>query len=335
MKVPNKVRLTFYLLGLAGVALFTGLLIREGVSQVMEHFVAPKWVILGIAAYHSIPLFLDAVAWWLLFPKPERPPLLRLYWMRWIGESVSTLVPSATVGGDIVRARLVAIHGTALATSAGTVIVDLTLGIFVQAGFALVGLALLVQATGRTEFVVPTLWGLTIAVAAFIGFFLAQRRGMFGFITRLMSRFVQSEEWQGLVQGGETLDRKVRTLYSHRGDLLGCAVATVVSLAVVSGEVWIALLAMNLNPSFVHAFILQSLIYAIRSAAFAVPAGIGVQEGGYIFVGSLLGIPGDAAFALSLIARMRELGIGIPGLILWQLVEGRRLLQKRTEPSAS
>lgn len=324
-----------YLLGFAGIALFTGLLIREGVSQVMEHFVAPKWLILGIVAYHSIPLFLDTFAWWVLFPKPERPTLLGLYWMRWIGESVSTLVPSATVGGEIVRARLAAIQGTALATSAGTVIVDLTVGIFVQAGLALVGLALLVQASGKTEFVVPTLWGMTIAVAAFAGFFLAQRRGMFGFITRLLSRFVQSEEWQGLVQGGERLDQKVRTLYSLRGGLLICIATTIVSFTVASGEVWIALVAMNLNPSILHAFILQTMIYAIRSAAFAVPAGIGVQEGGYIFVGSLLGIPGDAAFALSLIARMRELGVGIPGLILWQLVEGRRLLRTRTEPSAS
>src|SRR6266404_1983929 len=334
MKVPNKVRVTFFLLGFAGVALFTGLLIREGAAKVMESFVTPEWVIAGIAAYHSIPIFLDAVAWWVLFPKSERPSLLQLYWMRWIGESVSTLVPSAAVGGDIVRARLAAIHGASVATSAGTVIVDLTLGIFVQAGFTLAGLALLVRATGKTEFVGPTLWGLTIGVAAFAGFFLAQRRGLFGFITRLLSRFVQSKEWQGLVQGGETLDQTVRALYSRRGALFECAAATILSLTVAAGEVWIALLAMDLNPSFLHAFILQSTAYTIRAVAFAVPAGIGVQEGGYVFVGALLGIPGDAAFALSLIARMRELGVGIPGLIVWQLVEGRRLLRTRTEPSA-
>jgi hypothetical protein len=29
--------------------------------------------------------------------------------MRWIGESISNLVPSAAVGGDIVRARLAAV----------------------------------------------------------------------------------------------------------------------------------------------------------------------------------------------------------------------------------
>jgi len=67
----------------------------------------------------------------------------------------------------------------------------------------------------------------------------------------------------------------------------------------------------------------------IRSAAFAVPGGLGVQEGGYLVVGNLLGIPGEAAFALSLIARVRELALGIPGLVAWQLVEGRRLWRAR------
>jgi putative membrane protein len=330
MKTQGKLRITIYLLGLVGVALFTVLLIREGAGRVFSAFVTPKWVIAGIAAFHFIPIFLDAFAWWVLFPKAERPSLLQLFWMRWVGESISTLVPSAAVGGDIVRARLASIHGVPLITAAGTVIVDLTLGVFVQAGFTILGLILLVRATGQTSFVGPTLFGIIVALVAFTGFVIAQRLGMFGFVSRLLSRMARSSDWQSLVEGGETLDQTVRSLYARRSGLIGCALATIVSLTVASVEVWIALLAMDLNPSFLHAFILQSMAYTIRSAAFAVPGGIGVQEGGYVFVGNLLGIPGEAAFALSLVARMRELGIGIPGLILWQFVEGRRLLRARS-----
>jgi hypothetical protein len=46
-------------------------------------------------------------------------------------------------------------------------------------------------------------------------------------------------------------------------------------------------------------------------------------------VGKLLGISGEAAFALALIARVRELAVGVPGVIAWQLYEGRRLLGGR------
>jgi len=329
MKGPGKFKLTFYLLGFAGAALFTALLIREGAAKVLDAFVTPEWVIAGIVAYHSIPIFLDAAAWWVLFPASERPSLRQLLWMRWIGESISTLVPSAAIGGDIVRARLAAIHGASLPIAAGTVIVDITLGVFVQAGFTLLGLMLLVHATGQTSFVGPTLFGTLVALLAFGGFYFAQRWGMFGFVGRLISRLASSSDWQSLVQRGDTLDQTVRSLYTRDRSIMACCAWTIVSLIVASGEIWIALLAMDLPPSFINALILQSMVFTIRSAAFAVPGGLGVQEGGYVLVGSLLGIPGDAAFALSLITRLRELGLGIPGLIFWQLVEGRRLFRAR------
>jgi len=329
MKTPWKIKLTFYLLGLAGATLFIILLIRENASKVLAAFVTPEWVIAGIVAYHSIPIFLDAVSWSVLFPKSERLPIYKLFWMRWIGESISTLVPSAAVGGDIVRARLAAIRGAPLATAAATVIVDITLGVFVQAGFTVLGLVLLVHATGKTDFVREILVGIFIALGAFTGFYFAQRLGMFRFLGRIVSRLAKSPEWRSLVERGETLDKTIASLYQRRKSLLACCGFTMLSLVVASGEIWIALLALNLSPSFINALILQSMVYTVRSVAFAVPSGLGVQEGGYLIVGNLLGIPGESAFALSLISRVRELGLGIPGLITWQLFEGRRLWRTR------
>src|ERR1700720_487788 len=160
MKIPGRIRLTFYFLAFAGAALFTGLLVREGVAQVGGAIATAGWAIAAVIAFHlCVPLFLDATAWWVLFPKSDRLPLRRIFWMRWIGESVSTLVPSAAVGGDIVRARLAAISGTPLPIAAGAVLVDLTLGVFTQAAFTLLGVVLLVNATGQKKFVGPTLIG--------------------------------------------------------------------------------------------------------------------------------------------------------------------------------
>jgi putative membrane protein len=283
-----------------------------------------------VVAYHFfVPVFLDAVAWWVLFPKSDRLPLRKILWMRWIGESVSTLVPSAAVGGDIVRARLAAITGVPLPIAGGTVLVDLTLGVFTQAGFTLLGLMLLVDVSGQRNFVGPTLVGTLVGVLAVAGFYFVQRLGMFRFLGIIIARIANSPEWQSLVQSGESLDRTVRTLYARRRGVVLCCVATVVSLVAGSGEIWIALHALRLHATFTNALILQSMALTIRSAAFAVPGGLGVQEGGYLVVGNLLGIPGEAAFALSLIARVRELALGIPGLIAWQLVEGRRLWRAR------
>src|ERR1051325_11055087 len=336
MKLPGRVRLTFYLLAFAGAGLFTALLIREGAPQVGKAIATAGWAILGVIAYHlCVPVFLDALAWWVLFPRNERPPLRNIFWMRWIGESVSTLVPSAAVGGDIVRARLAAIKGAPLPVAAGTVLVDLTLGVFTQAAFTILGVVLLVQATGQKNLVGPTIIGTLIAVAPVGGFYFVQRLGMFRFLARMIAKLANSPEWQSLVQSGETLDQTVRTLYARRRGVIACCAWTLFSLILNSGEVWIALRALNLNATVLNAIILQSTVLTVRNVGFAVPSGLGVQEGGYVLIGSLLGIDGTNALALSLIARVRELALGVPGLLTWQLIEGRRLLRPRSEPAGT
>jgi putative membrane protein len=329
MKASGKIRITIWLLGLAGAALFTVLLIRQGVVSVGTAVATAGWGIAAVAAFHLIPIFLDAISWWVLFPEAVRPSRLKLFWIRAIGESVSNLVPSAMVGGDIVRARLAAISGTPVQPSVATVIVDVTVGIVAQIIFTRMGLFLLVVATGHTSFVGPTMVGSLIGIAAVTGFYFAQRLGMFRFVGILITRLVRSEAWSSLVQSGEMLDQTVRTVYARRRGVLICFGWTLVSLIVSSGEMWIALHALGANASLANALIFQSMAMTVRSGAFAVPGQLGVQEGGYLIIGDLLQIPGDTAFAISLIARCRDLAIGIPSLIAWQLIEARRLWRAR------
>ena len=330
MKAPGKVQLTVYVLGLVGAALFTILLIRQGAGGVGTAVATAGWGIAAVAAFHFVALFLDAMAWWVLFPETDRPRWYNLLWMRWVGESISNLVPSAAVGGDIVRARLATISGVPLPIAAASVIVDITLGVFTQIGFTLLGLVLLVSVTGQTSFVGPTLLGAVIGISAIAGFYYEQRLGMFRVVGVIISRLVNSSDWHSLVQSGDTLDQAVRTLYARRRGVVACCAWTIVSLIGSSGEIWIALHAIGVHATIINAIILQSVALTVRSAFFIVPGALGVQEGGYLVVGNLLGIPGETAFAVSLIARMRDLAVGIPALITWQVVEARRLWRARS-----
>jgi hypothetical protein len=66
-----------------------------------------------------------------------------------------------------------------------------------------------------------------------------------------------------------------------------------------------------------------------------VPSALGVQEAGLIGAGMLVGLAPDAALALSLAKRMREVLFGLPWLLTWQWMEGRTLflqLRRRDEP---
>src|SRR5438552_11659316 len=329
----TKIKVIIYLLCFGGAALFTILLVRQGMMSVGSAVATAGWAIAGIPAFHFVPILLDALAWRVLFPKAVRPHWQSLFWMRWIGESISNLIPSAAVGGDIVRARLATITGTPMAAAAASVIVDVTLGVVTQIVFTLLGLVLLVEATGRTSLVGPTLVGAIVAILAIAGFYVAQRLGMFRFVSVIITRLVKSKEWSSLVQSGETLDQTVREFYGRRRGVITCCIVTMVSLIGSSGEIYIALAALGLHATFLNAVILQSMAMTVKSAAFPVPGQLGVQESGYLVIGNLLGIPGETAFAISLLARFRDLIVGIPGLILWQLIEGRRFL--RAESIAS
>jgi hypothetical protein len=70
---------------------------------------------------------------------------------------------------------------------------------------------------------------------------------------------------------------------------------------------------------------LESLTYAMRSAAFFVPSGWGVQEGAYVVLGAMVGLSPGTALALSLAKRAREITIGVPALLTWQAIETRAL----------
>jgi hypothetical protein len=56
-----------------------------------------------------------------------------------------------------------------------------------------------------------------------------------------------------------------------------------------------------------------------------VPGALGVQEGGFLVFGGLLGLGPDVALALALARRVRDLIVFTPALVAWQLSEGRRL----------
>jgi hypothetical protein len=81
-----------------------------------------------------------------------------------------------------------------------------------------------------------------------------------------------------------------------------------------SAEIWLAMQRPGHPVGPLEAFILHALTMAIRSVAFIIPAGLGVQEGGFSLMGGLLGLAGPASLALGLVRRAREVIVGLPGL---------------------
>jgi hypothetical protein len=92
---------------------------------------------------------------------------------------------------------------------------------------------------------------------------------------------------------------------------------------------------MGVRPGFGSLVVLESLTFAIRTAAFFVPAAAGVQEGGYVLLGGALGIAPEFALALSLLKRGRELVLGTAALLLWHSIESHRMWRRRRPLAAA
>jgi putative membrane protein len=318
-----------YILGLAGGALFIVLLIREGAAQVGLAIARAGWGLFAITLFHLVQTLSDAAGWLVLIPKQDRVGLTSSFFLHWLGESINNLLPTGRVGGDIVVARVAAMWGMPLRIATAAMIVDITIGIITKVIFIVISSILLIAATGRIDLTRPALVAVLTGLLAAAGFYAVQRMGIFRWSATLASRLAKSPGWDSLVQGGEALDQTIRLLYTRRRGVTGCALFWTLSWIIASVEVWIALWALGLPTNFTTAVILESATLAIRGAAFLVPGAVGVQEGGYILLGNLLGIPSEMALALSLIRRVRELALGIPGLITWHLIETNRLWQDR------
>jgi putative membrane protein len=325
-----------YLLGLAGIGLLIVLLVREGAGQVAAAIAHAGWGLLILVPYHLLQTLSDSAGWLILIPRENRISMTRSLFIHWLGESINNLLPTARVGGDILVVRIAAMWGVPLRTGTAAIIVDVTIGVVTKVVYIVIACILLVGATGRTDLVRPSLIVVLVGALAVTGFYAVQRAGVFKWGAILASRLAKSPAWDSLVQGGESLDQAIRLVYARRYAVAGCSFFWVTSWLIACGEIWITLRVLGLRPSFTTAVILESAALAIRGAAFLVPGAVGVQEGGYILLGNLLGISGEIALALSLLRRARELAWGIPGLITWQLLEAGRLWRgcKGKEPMA-
>jgi putative membrane protein len=203
-----------------------------------------------------------------------------------------------------------------------------------QAAFTLLGIALFALRANHGDlpgghFHAGAALGATLLAALGLAAFVQlQRAGLPAPLRGLSTRLARSWGWP-LAAGAAGLGDALREAYARRGAFARCALVHLAAWIVGVLEVWVGLRMLGAALSFPDAVALESLVFAVRAVAFLVPAGLGVQEGAYLLLGGLLGLPPSAALALSLLKRAREVVLGVPGVLAWQVLEGRRLLGTR------
>jgi putative membrane protein len=294
-------------------------LLRDQLGDLRSTLAGVGWRgLLAMAAYHPMAITLCGVAWWEL--SRESPPATFIV-ARWIRDAVSELASFLPLAGEMTGARILTRRGIRTATAGALTVVDVTAEVIAQFLFSLAGLALWLTRHPTGDVVHWALVGLVASIPILVAFVAAQRSGLMRLLETLPSRLMPK------VWSAPDADRGVHAgitvLWADRRRV-GLAVAIHTTAWTVSaGEAWLALHLLGHPLPIADVIGMECIIFALKSAAFFVPAALGVQEGGYLLLAGVLGLPPEIALSISLLKRGRAIVLGVPALLVWQFIEGR------------
>jgi len=318
----------FAILAAVGVALALYLVRYVGWHAVLAAAAAIGWTGFAVFCFCALGLFvLLGAAWQALLPAASAPRLSLLVRARLVRDSTAEVLPLSQLGGIAFGVRAAMLQGMPAPLAAGSMIADVTTEMLAQIVYTALGMVILAARVPQSSHVAALIrgcaMGLALAVIAVALFIALQRRS--GQITaRLASRMLRGAG-QRLNGVGAALEmiyrspaRVVSSVALHLAAWIGNAAA-----------VWLAFRLIGTRIDLTAAIAIESIVYAIRSAAVFIPNALGVQEGAYILLGPLFGVATDAALAISVLKRARDIAIGVPVLLMWQAAEGRRALSRR------
>lgn len=327
-RMTKRLTMTGLLLGLAAVTLMVA---WQGFGTVAAALAALGAGVLLLPLAFLPHLVFAAASWALLFAPGRAPAFLQCLRAMWMGLSVDMLLPVAGLGGEVVKARIL-MQSSLPGTDAGaSVVVDKTVQAVSLVLWGLVGIAVLVVIQADGGLVLGALIASTLLAAGIAGFVMVQHAGTFGFLARFLGRNGKSAAWNGIIDNAVALDGRIKALYGRPGRIVLASAIRLLARVALTAEVWLAASLMGHPITLWEALMLKSLTGALRGAVFFVPGGWGVQEGGFVVLGGLLGLAPEFMLALSLATRARELLVSLPGLLAWQHAEGRAFWRRQTD----
>ena len=312
------------LLALAGGAILFLLLYRLGWRPVAQQLWLVGWGWLLIIGQEILPILANTLGWHYAFPPGGRPvSFWPLFKMRLAGDGANYLVPSATVGGEILRVSLLRSNTTIPLGAASVTLAKFTqfLG---QALFIAVGLALFAPFAPVRPGLLPWFWAVLAGCLIFLGLiFLGLRQGLFGGLCLLVLKWLPARlhAYVPVDQVAE-LDRHIgEFLTGHQQSFWASTGCFALGWALGSLEVFLIFHFLGLPIDLATAVTVETLSVFIDGVLFFVPGKLGTQEGGKVLIFIGLGLPPVAGLSFGLIRRVRELtwaGAGLACLLTFR-----------------
>lgn len=313
------------LLAALGLGLFAWFVQRAGWREIAGAFANLGWMApLALLPFLFVYL-LDTLGWRFAFGK-EGPPdvgFLTLVRVRWAGEAINSILPSAYIGGEAAKVQLLHKLGVRRMRSAASVIAGKTAQVLAQVLFialgAIAGAASLPpDSAARVGMLAITL--LAAAILALL--FWLQQRGMFRILTTLIPLRSLTTRSDRLRE----LDERIFRFYREdRAHFLCSTVAYFAGWMADACEIFLVSHLLGMPIDFSQAVAVEAFISVAKALGIFVPGALGVQEGGIVFLAFLFGLPPALAVSYAIIRRGREVVYAtIGGIFLYASGLSRR-----------
>lgn len=310
-------------LAVLGLALATVLVGWFGVDHVLGALFSVGWRGLGILlAWQIVLAVLLGLAWDLLLPARSRN-LAVFTWGRMVREAAGTCLPFSHMGGFVLGARAVTLHGVRWETATAATIADVTSEFVAGFIFSALGVMLLLSQHPGSPFTMPLLVSLGVGLAAGVALIVLQRGRTS--IFALLGRRIGGRLFGGGQERVAALEGELARIYGNRAGLIGGTAVHLLAWFATGAGTWLALRLLGSPATLADAIAIEALLRMLLNMAFVVPGYAGVQEAAYVGLGAVFGIPPEIALGISLLRRARDIIFGVPVLLAWQAIEVRRL----------
>lgn len=314
MSVPRT------LLFLASLASFLALLFYVGAGAVLQAAGVLGFSGLAIVVALHIPLIaLLGTAWWLVGRRASAVPASAYVAARWIRDAVGEALPLTQLGGFAAGILALRMSGVAAAEAVTGQFVDLISEFLTKAPYAVVGLFALAQ-IAQTERILRPVLVITAAILGGAIIAWTARRRLWRAAAPAIARLAGMSAGTTQEQIRDSLKRNFAARYA-----VPCISLHFVCWLAGAFETWVVFRLMGKPVGPLTALAIDSLVNTLRTGGFWVPASLGVQEGSYLIVCSILGIGSAEALALSIIRRARDIAIAMTSVAwtrFWRMSRG-------------
>ncbi len=278
----------------------------------------------AICAWSLFTSWLLGCAWHSAAPGEPARPILYFAWARLVRDSVSNLLPFSELGGIVVGVRTLVRAAVPPHRVYASFVVDLTTEMASQVVYTLFSLLAMAPllAGAQAAQLRPAIIGGTAVMIGCIFLFMKMQRFVIGLAGRIAAGFLPETTVLADVEA------ELSRIYAQRRRVLAAFVFNLAAWTASGVSAWFLLELMGSDIALWKVLALEGVIFALRSMAFVIPGAIGVQEAAYVFVGPLFGLSPEAALALSLAKRARDVVISALSLLIWQIQESRDLIAK-------